>query len=204
MGLPENIKKIRESRGLSQAEFGKSIGVSDKAVSTWENGLKVPRMGTIQKIADHYGVSKSEVIDGKQMLPSNAIPITRTAPLLGTVRCGEPIFAEQNIEMYIPLPFGDDGHDYFVLRASGDSMDLAGIAEGDMLIVRVQPETEPNEIAIVCVNGDEATAKYCSFHDNMAVLTPKSSDPSNQTQIYDMRKTPVRIMGRVVKIMKDC
>lgn len=63
MPISDNIKKLRTSHGLSQTEFGAIAGVSDKAVSTWENGEKTPRMGAIQKLADHFGISKSEIIE---------------------------------------------------------------------------------------------------------------------------------------------
>lgn len=68
MSIATNIKRIRESRGLTQDEFGKIVGVSGKAVSTWELGLKAPRMGTIQKIADRFHVKKSEIIDDDAIL----------------------------------------------------------------------------------------------------------------------------------------
>lgn len=63
MSIAQNIKTLRKSHKLSQLEFGKIAGVSDKAVSTWENGEKVPRMGAIQKIADHFGIAKSDIIE---------------------------------------------------------------------------------------------------------------------------------------------
>lgn len=63
MSIADNIKKLRESHGLNQIEFGRIAGVSDKAVSTWENGLKVPRMGAVQKLADHFGIPKSDILD---------------------------------------------------------------------------------------------------------------------------------------------
>lgn len=63
MSIGSNIKAIREAHGLTQEELGKIAGVTDKAVSTWENGTKTPRMGAIQKIADHFGMQKSEIID---------------------------------------------------------------------------------------------------------------------------------------------
>ena len=63
MSIRNNIKELRESRNLTQAEFGKIAGVSDKAVSTWENGTAEPRMGAIQKIADYFGVTKGWIVD---------------------------------------------------------------------------------------------------------------------------------------------
>lgn len=63
MSIGLNIKRLRESRGLTQKELGDIAGVTDKAVSTWETGIKDPRMGAIQKLADYFGVKKSEIID---------------------------------------------------------------------------------------------------------------------------------------------
>lgn len=63
MSIAENIKALRTEHKLSQIEFGKIAGVTDKAVSSWENGEKIPRMGAIQKLADHFGISKSDIIE---------------------------------------------------------------------------------------------------------------------------------------------
>ena len=62
MSIADNIKRIRESHGMTQLEFAQIAGVSDKAVSTWENGLKIPRMGPIQKISTHFGITISEIL----------------------------------------------------------------------------------------------------------------------------------------------
>lgn len=63
MSIGSNIKKLREKHNMSQEEFGQIAGVTDKAVSTWENDTKIPRMGAIQKIADYFNIKKSEIIE---------------------------------------------------------------------------------------------------------------------------------------------
>ena len=78
MGISENIKLLREQYGLSQKELGQIAGVSDKAVSTWEQGIKEPRMGAIQKIADHFGIQKSNIIEDNG-LQSQSVPLTPPA-----------------------------------------------------------------------------------------------------------------------------
>lgn len=75
MGISENIKSLREQYGLSQKELGQIAGVSDKAVSTWEQGIKEPRMGAIQKIADHFGIQKSNIIEDNG-LQSQSVTLT--------------------------------------------------------------------------------------------------------------------------------
>jgi len=63
MTIAENIKRLREQHGLTQAEFGEIAGVSDKAVSTWENGTAEPRMGAIQKISEYFNITKGSIVD---------------------------------------------------------------------------------------------------------------------------------------------
>jgi len=63
MGIEENIKKLREKYGLTQEELAKIAGVTNKAVSTWETGAKEPRMGAIERIANHFGIKKSNLIE---------------------------------------------------------------------------------------------------------------------------------------------
>ena len=78
MGVSENIKILRERYNLSQKELGQIAGVSDKAVSTWEQGLKEPRMGAIQKLADYFCIRKSDIIeDGGLISKPTALSLTQ-------------------------------------------------------------------------------------------------------------------------------
>lgn len=203
MSIGENIKRLRTEHNLSQAEFGKIAGVSDKAVSTWEMDTKVPRMGAVEKLAAHFGISKSAILDDDPALPAGAIPV-RTGPMipiLGEVRCGRPMYAEENISGYVAYQ-GNSGEKYFALRAVGDSMNAAGISDGDTVIVRQQDAVDPNTIAVVCVNGDEATLKRFRQDGDTVFLSPQSYNPSHQVQVYDLKKTPVHVMGRVMEVRK--
>ena len=68
MSIQKNIKALREKHNMSQQDFGKIAGVSDKAVSAWENGTRTPRMGAIEKIANHFGINKSEIIEDEPLI----------------------------------------------------------------------------------------------------------------------------------------
>ena len=131
-------------------------------------------------------------------IPCNAAQV---APLLGTVRAGLPMYAEENIEGYIPIR-QTDGAKYFWLNIRGDSMNAAGMNDGDQILVREQPEVENGEIAVVLVNGDEATVKTFRQEGNLVILTPRSSNPVHQPQVYDLKKTPVQVLGRVIECRK--
>ena len=107
------------------------------------------------------------------------LPTMVQVPLIGSIACGTPITAEQNIECYIGVPAA--WHADFALTCHGDSMSPT-ICNGDIVCIRCQPEVEQGEIAAVRV-GEEATLKH--FHrqgdavmllaDNAAVLPPKDS-----------------------------
>ena len=77
MSIAENIKKLRKKHNMSQLEFGKIADASDKAVSSWERGERIPRMGTIEKIAKHFGIQKSDIIEDVPRVPLNRDVIDR-------------------------------------------------------------------------------------------------------------------------------
>lgn len=202
MGIGENIKRLREEHKLSQSEFGKIAGVSDKAVSTWENGQKTPRMGAIQKIADYFGLTKSDIIeDGNSptkfsSLPPGCEPLPRTVkrPLLGTIACGEPITAAQNIESYVDVPEGV--HCDFCLRCKGDSMIGANILDGDLVYIRIQQDVDDGEIAAVLID-DEATLKRVYKIPGRVQLRPEN--PSYPVLEYTGPELEtIRILGKAV------
>lgn len=175
MSIAENIKRIRLEHGLSQAELGKIAGVSDKAVSTWELGIKVPRMGAVEKMANYFGIAKSVILDDVPTAPVTSKPIPPgfepmpkmvKVPLIGSIACGTPILAEQNIKNYIGVP--EEWNADFALECHGDSM-TPTICDGDVVCIRSQPEVEQGQIAAVRI-GEEATLKHFYFQNGVMTL----------------------------------
>lgn len=175
MSIAENIKRIRLEHGLSQSELGKIAGVSDKAVSTWELGLKTPRMGAVEKMANYFGITKSAIVDDapmtslqKPVVPPGFIPMPEMVqvPLIGSIACGTPITAEQNIKSYVGVPAAWRAD--FALECHGDSM-APTICDGDVVCIRSQPEVEQGQIAAVRI-GEEATLKHCYYQNGVVQL----------------------------------
>ena len=102
-------------------------------------------------------------------------------PLLGTVACGLPIFAEENVEAEIPISIKliKKGHKYFLLRAKGDSMNDTGINEGDLVLIRQQQHAE-NGDRVVALIDDEATIKEYHHNGSLVVLKPRSINKKYQ------------------------
>ena len=201
MSIAENIKRIRLEHGLSQAELGKIAGVSDKAVSTWELGLKTPRMGAVEKMANYFGITKSAIVDDVQPTPATPIPPgfipmpqMRKVPLVGSIACGTPILAQQNIDGSVDAP--EDIRCDFALRCKGDSMIDAGIHDGDAVYIRIQPEVENGEIAAVRI-GEEATLKRVYYDGTTLTLMPANA--AFAPMVYTgPQLDDVHIEGRVV------
>lgn len=107
-------------------------------------------------------------------IPPGYEPLPRTVkrPLVGTIACGEPITAEQNIEDYVDVP--ETVRCDFCLRCKGDSMIDAHIEDGDIVYIRIQPEVEDGEIAAVRI-GDEATLKRIFYDGQSITLMPCNS-----------------------------
>lgn len=175
MSIAENIKRIRAEHGLSQAELGKIAGVSDKAVSTWELGLKTPRMGAVEKMANYFGITKSAIVDDapmtslqKPVVPPGFMPMPEMVqvPLIGSIACGTPITEEQNIKSYVGVPAAWRAD--FALECHGDSM-APTICDGDVVCIRSQPEVEQGQIAAVRI-GEEATLKHCYYQNGVVQL----------------------------------
>ena len=206
MSIAENIKRIRAEHGLSQAELGKIAGVSDKAVSTWELGLKTPRMGAVEKMANYFGIAKSAIVDDVQSTSATSavppgfqpMPEMDMVPLVGRIACGTPITAEQNVERIVCVP--SKWRSTFTLTCKGDSMEPR-IHDGDLVAIRKQPEVENGEIAAVRI-GEEATLKHVYLHENFIELRPEN--PAFNSIILSREDmNDVVIEGKAVGLCRD-
>lgn len=197
------LKKLREYKHMNQAELADALGVSRSTIGMYETGKREPDFETMEVIADFFNVSM-DYLHGKttspfgteSSLPSGILPLPRTVkkPRLGSIACGEPILAEQNIETYDNVP--EDIHCDFTLKCKGDSMIDARIYDGDIVYIRKQPAVENGEIAAVLI-GDEATLKRVYLEDSTITLMP--ANPAYAPMIYTgERMNLIRILGKAV------
>lgn len=208
----ERFKLLRKERGLSQAALATELGFTKSSVNMYERGDREPGLESLETIADFFNVDmdyllgKSDVqnrflytpaSDAESVaLPDNILPMpaTYTVPLLGTIACGEPILAAENIEDNVEVP--EHIHADFALRCKGDSMINARIHDGDIVYIRQQPTVNNGEIAAVLI-GDEATLKRVYVYEDHVVLQPEN--PAYEPLVYfkDAMQA-VRILGKAV------
>lgn len=142
---------------------------------------KSPRSAMLlMKELEVSGFLEQKIDGGYRMLKdlsNEHMAQTVTVPLVGMVACGAPLLAQENIEAMVAVStsLAKPGHRYFLLKAKGDSMDLAMINDGDLILVRQQPMAE-NGQNVVALIDDEATVKEFHRSGNFVNLLPRSSN----------------------------
>lgn len=195
--MANNLKKQLKRKGISQTMMARDLNIPEMTVSNWVKGKTYPRPDKIQLMADYFGITRTQLTEES---PSNLTPIapqTVPIPVLGTIACGEPILAEENVTEYVyespeQLPSGN----LFYLKAKGASMEPT-IPDGSYVLVREQPEVENGEIAAVLVNGDtEATLKRIKRQGDIVILMP---DNPNYSPFIITPENPARIIGQAIQ-----
>ena len=126
---------------------------------------------------------------------SGSVKRTGAVPLVGTIAAGQPIFAVENLEEYLPLPEDLSGENSFALRVKGDSMINAGIYDKDIIIVEKCSTAENGEI-IAALIDDEATVKRFYKRDGKIILHPENDAMS------DMVFDNVIVLGKVKGLLR--
>lgn len=198
--LSRNLSKLMRINGKTQMDLANDLKISQTTVSEWMNGKKYPRIDKLQLLADYFGVYKSELLEDKSYFrESYGVKI----PVLGSVPCGVPISAIEEIIDFEEISFemANRGN-FFGLKAKGDSM-LPKIENGDTLIIRQQELVDNGSIAIVKVNGDEATCKKIIFENDGITLIPLNNLFNVLHYNFDqISLLPVTIIGKVVEIRR--
>lgn len=194
----ERLKTLRIQRKMTQSELAKKIYISQPAYSKYEVGTASPNPETLSKIADALDVSVDYLLgSGSQPARPGYIRV----PVLGRVAAGIPINAIEEVIDWedISAEAAGDG-EYFGLQIKGHSMEPK-ISDGDVVIVRRQPDVDSGDIAVVLVNGDDATVKRIKKSPQGVTLIP--SNPAYEPMYYsneEIESLPVQILGRVVEL----
>lgn len=191
------IKELRKQKGLSQSELAALCNVHQTAVSQWENGRTSPDSESLKIISSVLGVSVGRLIGGEELDGKTLVPV------LGYVRAGIPMEAVEDILDYeeIGADMASRG-EYFGLKIKGDSMHPLFHA-GDTVIVRRQPDVESGEIAVVLVNGNDATVKKLIKKDTSVLLVSENS--AYEPMIFgksEIESLPVTVVGKVVELRR--
>lgn len=187
------LKSLRLSNNLTQQQLADKLGVKQNTISMYENGLRTPDLSFVGEIADFFNTDINYLINGKG---------TVSIPVLGDVVAGVPADAVEYTQGYeeISQDLASRG-EFFALKIKGDSMEPR-ILNGDIVIVKKQPDVNNGDIAIVLISGNEATCKVVEKNKDGITLVPlnslkyKNINFSNE----EIEKMPITILGKVVEL----
>jgi repressor LexA len=202
--LYDRIKSRRTELGLTVEELAHKMGYKDKSsISKIENGKADIPQSKIAAFADALQTTPAYLMGWEEQpepkkptIPPGfePMPKMKKIPLIGSIACGEPITAEQNIEKMVDVP--ENIRCDFSLTCHGDSMVDAGIHDKDVVYIRIQPEVENGEIAAVRIDG-EATLKRVYYNPGTLTLMP--ANPAYAPMIYTgPQLEEVHIEGKAV------
>lgn len=193
-----NLKGLRSQRKETQAEVARILGIDRTTYAKYESGTSEPSFEMLQKLARHFSVSVSFLMGADENLTA---PKGVKIPVYRAVAAGIPIEAIEDIVDYEEIePEMAATGTFFGLRIKGQSMEPR-ICEGDVVIVRKQDVADTGDVAIVMVNGYDATCKRIKKEAHGLTLIP--NNPVYETTYYsaeEVTSLPVRIIGKVVEL----
>ena len=200
MNFSSRLKALRKSQKITQESLAKIIGVERSSVGKYEANNVIPSIDVLNRIADYFNVSVDYLL-GRETndiyTAIGAMPVKKIKlPVLGNVACGEPIYANEDLEGYVYTD-EDIGAD-FCLRAQGDSMVNARIFDGDILYIKKQDMVDDGEIAVVLIE-DEATVKRVYYDRENNTITLMPENPTYKMMRYSgAQLNQIRILGKVL------
>jgi repressor LexA len=188
------VTEARIHAGISQSELARRMGTKQSNISRAESGKIVPGISFLKEVAKAVNASfvfpKFSFTTKEQTNNSineglNHVK-TVNIPLVGNIACGLPVFAEENVEEFIPVSskLVKQGFKYFLLKAKGDSMNMAGINDGDVVLVKQQSVANNGDRVVALIN-EEATLKEFHIASGVIVLKPISKNKKHKPIIVD-------------------
>ena len=198
----ENILMLIGTKKGSQRRFTEALGLCPSTVGDWKSGKSRSYTKRLPQIASYFNISVDSLLRGGGASPAFPAAARRRVPILGTIKAGVPVNADEQIEggEYADV---DDPDEYFYLKVEGDSMIGAGITDGSMVLVHKQNYAEDGQIVVCLVDSEYATLKRYRVQNNTILLMPEN--PSYQPFILsasDFELGSAVILGVAVEVKK--
>ena len=194
MQLKELLIQYEIQNDLSHLDVANKVGVSLSTYYRWINGESTKlKRNTIERLSNVLECDIDSVIE----------ETNRIKPIIGKVKAGYDLIAQQDIEGYVELGKADAQKGDYFLRVKGDSMEGSHIYDGDLLYVQICNEVPSGSIAVVLI-GDEATVKKVKYKNDLMIL--EASNPKYEARYFtaqEVETIPVRIIGIVRFVRTD-
>ncbi len=200
----ENLKTHMRRMGMDQAQIVTALSVTASTVSDWVNGKKYPRVDAMQRLAAFLGISLSQLTtqteSGIRHPAMTPIPANRV-PLVGSIQCGAPTFAAEDLEGYVEVGAGIRAD--FALRARGDSMSGIGILDGFLVFIRKQSAVNDGEVAAVILDDDATLKRVRYLPGGMTMLQAENPKYSPIVIGGEDETRAVQVLGKAVAFMGE-
>lgn len=192
MKFKENLRFLRRTNKISQNELAAKLGYrSFTTVQKWEDGTSFPVVENLNKLAEMFDVDLDDLLNVDLTTDKVA------APIMGEVKAGYDMYADQNILGYEYVNNSEyEKGEYFYLRVKGDSMKDDRICNGDMVYVKKQDFLNKNEIGVFLIKDSEVTVKRYDPHKDSITLKAANSKYANKT----FKPEDIKILGKVIHI----
>lgn len=194
------IKQLREEFNFTQQDLADRLESSKSVIGLYENEFRKPSMEVLIKLSEIFKCSIDYILCKSDSRKS----ITETdkqfflCPVYGKISAGQPNWAEECLDGYLPIDPTlmniNSPDECFFLRVNGQSMNKI-ISNGAYALIRKTDFVENGEIAVVLVNGFDATLKKFTKQGDVIVLEPMSDDPTITTQVYN-KDTSIKVIGK--------
>ena len=205
--MDNKLKFLRTQKKLRQVDVANYLNISQQAYANYERGAREPNQETLVKLAEYYGVTTDYLL-GRDDLPTNAvIPDLVSLPVIGTIRAGYDgacieEFTGEDIFIDRADLHGEPLSEFFVLQVKGDSM-YPMFLDGDKVLIRRTDSVDPETIAAVLYNGDEATLKKVSYKKGEDWLDLIPVNPMYQPlHIEGCDLANCRVLGEVTQLIR--
>lgn len=203
----ERLSELIKNSNYILNDLEDAVGKKAATISRYATGeIKGVKRSTIVKLANFFGVNPAWLAGLSNDKYNNNTSTNQyyMCPVYGKISAGQPNWAEENIEGRLPIDINlmniVNPEEHFFLRVNGESMNKV-IKNGAFALIHKQDTVNNGEIAVVLVNGYNATLKRFSKEGDIIVLTPESTDESIKQQIYT-KDTPIKVIGKYVGKME--
>lgn len=200
MNIGKNIRERRKELKLSQDDLAFAIGANRVTISKYENGVYLPSVPALERLADALKTTPA-ALSGSDLSDPRLAPMVRSAvPILGSIACGEPITADENVDGFADLPEGVRAD--FALRCVGESM-VPTFLEGDLVLIRQQNDVADGQIAaVLLMDSNEATLKRVHHLPGGVMLNPDNLEKFTPRVLLESEAANVRILGLAVGFVR--
>lgn len=202
------IKKFREELNLTQQDLADKLNCSKSVIGLYESETRKPSLEVLIKLSNIFNCSIDYLL-GKTDVRKPVENINNPkkyymCPVYGRISAGQPNWAEECIEGRLPIDIElmniVNPEECFFLRVNGESMNKE-IQNGAYALIRKTDSVDDGDIAVVLVNGYDATLKIFNRQGDFILLEPMSTDPVFKTQVYG-KDTEIKIIGKYIGKME--